>query len=56
MGLFGKKLELPTASQALPGRSERMPTLRHIEIVGAHRKEVKKIQKNKKLADVEKSK
>ena len=25
MGLFGKKMELPSASTALPGRSERMP-------------------------------
>ena len=25
MGLFGKKLEIPSASEALPGRAERMP-------------------------------
>jgi peptide-methionine (S)-S-oxide reductase len=30
MGLFGKKLEIPSAKDALPGRSERMP------VAGAH--------------------
>ncbi len=30
MGLFGTKMEIPSASEALPGRSERMP------IAGAH--------------------
>ncbi|MBJ18576.1 MAG: peptide-methionine (S)-S-oxide reductase MsrA [bacterium] len=30
MGLFGKKMEIPSASEALPGRTERMP------IAGAH--------------------